>query len=641
MSGSGIYSNGPDPKRANPACRDYHDMQGRIPGRDESSGTSWELGGAHYNCCCCASCWFLRPHDFPGGGGFGIREYCCRCVPRMLMLVFTPTDDENECCKSIGKGMIHQKGDESQESIYSATLFGVDVEVRVGRVIGSSGAYDDCGWSVSVDAGAGYGSYQEFPIDHDEINCLSIPDGIELGSVEGQDGCMGTLSLVDVSKARLPFEKRVDTADQDGGNFQNLTDNPWGPFTQVCSRICANGYRHPPTGEPNRRDFVWFDNSEYGASYDYDEEYRGWSYANPVTDKIEYIYAIMDESGNAVLKPDLEDGAEKYDPITLDSDDSASCKLRQVFSVEISGTGYTLEIRCGTCTCWHFHCATCRCVPAELCIIYYDGDWHTNVHAYWNSSTGSWDADDEEHPISLVLRENDAEQCIIVPAIDGVDVSMEEYPVYDCGEETVTGQFTGKHDVVSVTGHGTIESDSGSGTDFFFFNANSLMPSCIPSPCPATLCHDECGGDPATLTLTIDEWNEEGDHSGPPGYAVCSCTTEITLQRVETFFDFTDEGPQFSCGYIGFYSISGGNCDGCVVQAVVQATELSLGLVDLECDDPYTALNRTTATFSAANCDPYYAQSPEYGPDSAAAFFASACMVCDYYPFRSQFTLSE
>lgn len=646
---SGVESNGPDQVRGNIGCKDFHDSVGRFPTGSES----WEIGGAHYNCCCCDPCRFVRPHgdqtDAPG-----MRNFCCRCVPRLLMLLFVPNDPDEECCKTVGVHMIHQQVPNQYASKYKGTLFGVNVEIRVGKVIGAEYGYeydygygDDaaCGWTATATSASqtiGSSTYQEFEIDDVYEDCLTVPDTIELGEIEGPAGCYGKLVVRDVYKARLPFHPRDDTSYADGGNFQDLTYEPWGPFTEVCSRICARGDRHCDNTFP-RAEFEWFDESE-GVPQNPDAQYRGWEYYNYNTSNLERIYAVTDEYGNAWLVPDLEPGAEKYDPIMVDEYDMVSCKLNQLFTTTYEAQGHSFRIRCGACTCWDFFCATCRCVPYELCLMYWDGEMHTDVQLLWNPSIHAWESDGEYDDVQFILREDERGRCIIVPAFNGVELEMVAYPVHDCGEETWTNEFTGKHDVLTASGYGTI-TDSEYGEQKIWFSAESLKPSCIPTPCTATPCSEECGGDPESLMVTIHEWNEDGDYSGPPGYAVTSCTLEVQVYRNETFNVWGANGPEFMCGYVGFIALS---CGDCIMQVTVFGTEVYFGLLELDCweSDPF---QRGSVILNSISCTPYYGETDEMGPIPNGSILKGCyrligeqcCSSCDYPPLRGQVFVSE
>ncbi len=277
-------SQGPDPCRGNLRCQDFHDPLGRRADAGGASvtgtgtGTISELGGC-YNCCCCDPCRFVRPELITDEEDE--RLYCCRCVPRGFYLRFVPDDPNDECCRQVGLPIFNQPDDAGAfRTRYEGTLFGVTVLVEVGRVIGAgTGSELTCGWRITstlAGSGSGTSGEQTFVIDHDTTTCLYVPIGVDLGTVEGPDGCPGKLILDDIDKARLPFLERDVTADWTDPSFIDISGDPCGDCVQVCSRVCVAGIRHTG-GSREHVEFAWFDETPTGTSTVAD---RGWRFTN-------------------------------------------------------------------------------------------------------------------------------------------------------------------------------------------------------------------------------------------------------------------------------------------------------------------------------------------------------------------------
>lgn len=605
-------SNGPDPTRGNPKCTEFHD--GTIVPIDQ---------GGLYNCCCCDPCRYIRPNGVVGGrlpvwDADSTANYCCKCVPRVLFLVFVPDDADDACCQSVGRALFVQKpeGDTSYYNFYEGELFDVTVRVEVGRVLDSDeyGAIDDCGWKITTTVqpdGYGTSDTQEWEIDHDDVTCLYLPDGIELATVEGPAGCTGTLMLYDVEKAKVPFEQREDITPYEGNFLALGYDDSCGECVELPTVLCATGMRHAGDTVVERREFVWFE----------DAGIRGWAYDNPVTGKTERLL-LSDEYSGCVITPDLEDGAEIFDPVALEP--PCSCQMHVVFVTSVNGTPYAFSLRAGWCSCWEFACAKCRCVPLELCVMYWDGSaMHANVFVEWNEATNSWDAADRDQ-FRLVLQENSKYQCEIHPWINGEEVSMDSYPVWDCGDETASGEFSGKHDILSVNGSGSIDGIYG-GTDYVWFSASSLMPSCWKAPC--NICTNECGSSPASLTVSVTQWTEYGDASGIEDYQ--ECNWEFTVHFVQEINGFDATGPDYNCYYVGFLFCGGYDR---LIKVEVHSNQISFAEIPAwQVGDPSPCVIGPSIDWSPS-CDPVYWDSGDLSdsPDWISSMFSkTVCGDCD------------
>jgi len=633
-------SHGPDPCNKNLKCQDFHDELGQRAGTGSGSAAFEELGGC-YNCCCCDPCRFVRPEVLTAEEDE--RMYCCRCVPRGFFLRFVPDNPDDECCRQVGIPIFNQPGEAGEYiTLYQGTLFGVDVEVEVGRVISSgsgsgsgTGVDFTCGWRITSSvggSGSGSGGVDTFVIDHDTTTCLYVPTGITLGAVEGPDGCMGTLVLDDLDKARLPFLERDVTANWTGPNFVDISSEPCGDCEQVCEKICVAGIRH--VGDTREHvEFTWFDDSGSGSGSVGDLN-RGWRYTDPDSN-VETIYLTTNDSGDCLLTPDLESGAEIFDPVTISATTLCSCKLAETFSTTVGEIAYAFTVRCGFCSCWDFACGNCRCVPSELCVLMYDGTtMYANLTAIWNADNRSWDVEGGgsgsgsggTELLQLHLRGNAAGQCIIVPEINGVEVTLDNPPVWGCGAETVTGQFTGEHDLLSIDIQEEV--DLGAGPVFLMLRATSLTPECGLTDCEeATPCYANCGSHPPKLTINVHEWALEGDTSGDP----TDCSVDIDVYYWQSVDDIIDGGIKYSCGYVGV----GPTCYGCLVKAELRNGQVFFDTVPFGCT-PAIAVERDLVT---ETCHPYSGDTGELVGAGYVTF--GTCIGCSTEAYRQRITVAE
>ncbi len=370
-----IESHGPDRCRGNLRCRDFHDSSGLLP--DEISGL--------YNCCCCDPCRYIRPNVASSTDKPVPDHYCCRCVPRGIMLVFTPVDAQDDCCVEVALPMLHTLDDTNYLSVYAGSLFGVDVRIELGRDV-----YDGtCVWRIlATTSESQVLTDEQVIVDHEDVTCLSPPFGFSV-LIDGPQGCTegGLLSLGEYAKARLPFRRRPEEPYHE--NFQELYP-PCGECTQVCSDLCVRGTRHD-NGPLEQVRFRWFE----------DAGQRGWRYQAPGNDWFEKLYLKENEYGECVITPDLEEsGPELFDELPIDLERGCSCEIYEIFSVPfVEELAFT--IRCGVCTCWDWWCGSCRCLPRELCVLIITGVTAQRVVIVWDEENERWG--DDYDPVRLLL----------------------------------------------------------------------------------------------------------------------------------------------------------------------------------------------------------------------------------------------
>jgi len=626
-------SHGPDPCNGSLKCQDFHDSLGRQVGT--GSGEVTPLGGI-YNCCCCDPCRFVRPSPFTDEDDE--RYYCCRCVPRVIFLKFVPNDLDANCCKVIGLPLFAEAGDPgSYLTTYQGSMLGLTVYVEVGRLTGTgTGTALGCGWRFTATingTGSGTGEIEIYSIDHDDPSCLYVPEGMNLGSVEGPNGCSGYLTVEDVYKVKLPFQERYVTENWIGPNYIDISNDPSGQCTEVCARVCVAGIRHAG-GNYERVEFDWFDDDITGTGTAAD---RGWSYDNG-----SYVEKLLLSHGgtDAVITPEFEGGAEIFSPKTVSSTTRCSCDMKEIITGSFGGSSYTATIRCGFCTCWEYVCGTCRCVPYSLCVMLYDGSqmWD-NLQAYWNETDKSWDVASTEtgtgytNLLRLYLVDENG-QCVIKPALyDGDVLTMNSYPVYDCGAETVTGQFTGQHDIVtiSVEDQDTILTGTGTDTGLILIIASSLQPNCETGPCQeATPCYDDCDSHPDSLWVEIKQWCEAGDWSG--GYYFEGVlSVKVYYWQTIDYLETSPLRPKYSCGYIGYGQL----CGDCRVKV-----ELRNGMIYIDgAPSGCTGVSYSEWELTTETCDPYYGQTTEDAGSAGPINHVCLGLVDD--TCRTQITVTE
>lgn len=606
-------THGPDPCRGNLRCQDFHDSLGR---------QSSVLGGT-YNCCCCDPCRFISAEM--GDNEYDPRYYCCKCVPRGFLLTFTPHDPGDGCCDSFAAPMFVTAGPGgSYYHEYDATLFNIATNVKIGRVIGSGDATDKtCGWAITTTVnpgGSGTSDFQELTIDHADVNCLYAPSGsINLATVGGPAGCSGTLSLEDLSKARLPFQYRSEVQDYALPKFVDLAGSgtPCGFCDEVPRVLCATGYRHADD-DYSWVEFYWFDDNPGVPS-----GVRGWRYEDLINHYggyVETLYLTSTASG-CVITPDLEPGGELFGPEIIGSGEQCACALKETFRYTNGSITRPFTIRSGFCSCWDFVCGTCRCVPYELCITMFDGiNFYSNLIAEWNPATYSWDVNSVASSVSgvpylsLQLSNDAYDRCIISAVFEGSGVTTSTPQQFDCGGETVGDHtFTKQNDILtfSIDEDRTIANSGGDITVPFWIKGGSLDLSCGHIfPCSeATPCGENCGSHPDSLTVNIHQWATEDDISGTGNAVDGSIDVEVYFWQ---YPQYEAGDVTIRCGYSGMADLFP-YCSGCFVYVELDNSQVRVYSRPSTCTPAFSR----TLGLSTETCNPYYATTGEYYPDEA------------------------
>ena len=521
-------------------------------------------------------------------------------------------------------------------SIYSGSLYGYSIQVHLGRLLlsdyGYGGyeyssydyGYDEtvCGWRIHVTKSPGVDLTEEVAID-DDVTCLSVPS-FEVSGVEGPAGCMGKIVLANFDKARLPYRaiERVwdfpSGYDYEGYPQQKIVelDPPCGEAgygygyhygygqacTQVCSRICLHGHRY--IGCPHERvEFEWFE--ETGEDYYGSTLTRGWERYNPILEITERILLEEDDDGHCILTADMP---QELPSVVVDMDRGCSCRLNELFWRDFGDHNVAFTVRCGFCSCWEFFCGTCRCVPAQLCVVsFIDGvfsprsilTWDDETHCWENAGYGygygysSYEYGYGAGGVSICLSA-DGDHCVMTLFIDGEDAGVDPQTL-DCGDEMLERVFDPANDAISVT---FAKAEGGS---YLWVLASSLIQDCIVGPCVmASPCLAECGGHPSSVTVRLHAWSDP--YEDAPYYDE-EDDIEIVAHYVETW-SITPEGPQSFCSYIGFEMRM---CSGSYGPPFLVVTRVEIKDGEITVDRPGTHGGALTVPFETEECDPYYA----------------------------------
>ena len=531
------FTEGPDPCRKSLNCLELHDDPPVITGNLT-------------NCCCCNTCFSVRP------GAPDLIDtnhtHCCRCVPRLIFLQFIPYDEDDPCCVAASVPMINGGTGTSDTdwpiTTYSASIFGASVTVELGRFDAGSGygtivEDGDCAWRVvATKAEDGLAVDEYFPIDHDTRSCLDV-SGIEIGSITGPTGCTGTLQLVNYDVAHLPFVLREDVPSvteaglPDEPEFITL-DPPCGECGEVCSKICVSGSRII-SGLNEYVEFIWDE---------YSEDNR-WSYYNEATEETEYITLYEDAYGNCTLDFSWI-GSEPIADQAIDPETACSCRMKEVVTASVGNNSLGFTIRCGVCTSWNFFCGTCRCVPLYLCAqTYIDNVFVRNQTLEWDASEMAWT--DGYDGLAIHLEGGTDGGCVLVPYVDGT--ALDSTAIRDCGDEhqsdfvaALGKRYDAGNDVISAEF-----------TDFVYdslvhIRVSSLLEDCKLGSCGP--CLNECGSAPPVLIVNVEGVNEDGPD--PAYWTTCDLTVTVYYWQSITW---TGVEIEFECGYTGFYFV--GDCE--------------------------------------------------------------------------------
>lgn len=327
-----------------------------------------------------------------------------------------------------------------------------------------------------------------------------------------------------------------------------------------------------------------------------------------------------------------------------------SCKLA-VFHISTSHPTHGLAVRCGFCSCWDFYCGSCRCVPTQLCVAYYDGyNWHLNVFLDWDDeqkawvgsgweepSTGSGTGTSDTEELTVFLRRNDLGQCEIAP--DFEPGPNQVYPTWNCGEGHITRKFDTLEDIVSFS-----YANYRDPLHPIFVYGSSHVPTCVRSNCThATPCNADCGGHPDRIYMTIQQYRLAGDTPETPPEEYAERTFVLVYEESADWYvpqdPVEDSYIQVMCRYRGVIQSSCAGFDYCPVLVEVwdghvrmQGTSGS-GCITLT---PGSDIEYLPLTES---CDPYYAETAEVY--TTGGLWAGTCLGLSTGTTRFKIILTE
>lgn len=399
-----------------------------------------------------------------------------------------------------------------------------------------------------------------------------------------------------------------------------VEEDPYLQCTQVCSRLSERRYGRP---EPwHCVEWRWFDNSFISP---YTGEWvlqRGWYNMDPRGRTDEILWLEEDDQGRCQLVPEFEYAGSLFLPRILSTawSSGCSCALAETLLCPPFPKAWS-HFRCGFCACWRHYCGTCRCVPAELCVQWFDG-WtlYTNIILSWDSEQYKWRADGE--PVSIALVRSDkpesAGECLLVPDLPIEWIRYGDgYQIHRCGDG-FTDEFAGHKvfdpDIHVINLHLEGWRQSAWGLRDVWIMADSLVPYCDPGPCLLLGCHDYCRSNPGVLKATIEiywyyyAYPDPVECPGCPGYITydgwCSQVLNIHYHQMVGGPIAPGDKPQIHCGYIGMKAVA-------CMDAAVLHLEYSHGEVRLMWDHPEKELQGNTFQTTTQSCDPVYVLTDE------------------------------
>lgn len=596
-------SHGPDRCRGNLNCRHFHDEDG-LP----------ENYGNLYQCCCCDTCTTIRPVTVSDKADVPV-HYCCRCVPRVIFVRFVPDDTEDACCVTSAVPAFYTKEESGHRAIYTATIFGVTVVAKLGKLYGGGA----CAWQVTATK-AGYELADETYLLADGETCLNVP-AFSL-EVEGPNGCDGTIQLGDFSRAKVPFIQQQKWDDDYEGKFIELYGEECGDCGQVCSTLCVDGVRHDGDTE-EKVEFRWFDTGDE----------RGWGAAGTPEygEHQDRILLVENEYGECTLVTDFEEGAEHFDPVTIDTARGCSCGLQETFIAFVGQTALGFTVRCGYCSCWEFICGTLRCVPAELCVLLIVGTSASRLILSWDATNKRWGSDSD--PLRLVIGSDGAGGCQVTAEMTYIELDAEPVP-WQSSRESITKVFDSSADFQTITLH-----DPDNRVTII---ASDQSPDCVLGACDeATPCLEECGSHPAQLTVNIKLWRQLGDLSDPY-VPEDECDIDVTVYFWEVAV-VGSEGVEFHCGYTGWADLPGASNPNCNTDFI----RLDLHHGTLYLSTYYGVDDQSPGTGSFVldleECDPYYGyylHTFQFN-QTINPGFDPTCIGCEVSMTRMEITITE
>lgn len=561
--------------------------------------------------CCCNPCSYRTFRE-----ALGDVEHCCRCNPIMIIVVFEPDEEGDDCCmpRRLPVFARHDTLENGKEFVsYSGNIYGYNFKVALS--IGSISEtnqygedYDErpCYWTVSFPE---LGVWEEIEIDHETVTCLGVPEfSIENVPINGE--CFGTIYLDDFETVKLPFYPRVFSLEDYPEEGLSVTvphycDN----CDEVARYLCVFGAL-TDGGNAEAVEFVW-DFAFVQTQTPYGFAVGRWVEIQPRYGEYERtIYLFEDSYGNCQLYFDFvasaiedannetEAAAERADelfaPLTLTGPNGCACGIREsVGPIEHTViAGFTMQT--GRCGCWGYLCGKCRCLPQSLCVFAFIGQvFYKNIQMLWDADVGAWisvggtgvDIDGNVFTETLLfqLRANEKTGgCEVVFERDGFE--FEPHPL-TC-EQVMSVSF----------------SAAGEAADDFVFvlGVTAFGPCDQPLFCNGVLsCVLDCGAPPRQLRLEAEGWSDP--YEDEPGLTdTCFIEADLFLIEIPGLIG-GDPNPELEiyCYYFGIQIVE---CDDWTYrfEFTLLGGVLSIARIRLDTGDRHT-----TSFVLDEECSPY------------------------------------
>lgn len=409
--------------------------------------------------------------------------------------------------------------------------------------------------------------------------------------------------------AGQPYGTYCDDPDDEGcayGTPTVVAEDPYGGCSQVCSRL-----KERRVGRPfpwNCLEWRWFEETvvdEYTGQY---QLVRGWRKMDPRGGGAETLWLEEDEEGRCMVRPDFSQGGVPFASALIPAG-GCSCAMNVVV---VAAGASSARFRCGFCQRWTHFCGTCRCVPSQLCVTFFDGETFTpDIVLDWDAAERQWGGYGD--PLQLALASNPARGCEIRAVLPFDWTPPTQWPLHDCGEEFTADlkRFRPQTHVLDAAIEGSRQLDSGLAP--VIISAHSLDPHCGGGPCQYLPCDEACGSNPRTVTATVEiyyyELGYEEESGGGQGmayvYADGWCSFSLTLSFSRRITSITGEGMETGCGYEGFYKPAGENC-------ATLRVAYSAGKVNLTWIRPDIGSYGIEVDVAEEACDPFYATTNEH-----------------------------
>jgi hypothetical protein len=234
-------------------------------------------------------------------------------------------------------------------------------------------------------------------------------------------------------------------------------------------------------------------------------------------------------------------------------------------------------------------------------------DWDADVNGWVSDELGSGSGSGDPRLAVYLVSSDDG--CVMVPALNGVSVGVENGTILDCGTEHQSATFADDgqdYDPSNDFAGGDVMVDING--EFAWMSWGNLDECRLNDCTDATPCMTECGSHPpGPLTAILRGWNDssKGDEEG---FDHIDITIEIELYYYHRYFWGDADSLESECGYRGVAYV--GDCSASKYVIV----EMGTGCNDLKVSvwfDGDTAPSLALEEPLVETCDPYYGELDE------------------------------